>query len=635
MTAANPAVRTTILLWCLICGVAAFGLVAGAGAVIPAEWLHRLGERVGHAEDVTPDRITRLRLIGVGLAMAHGILASFLLTWGRHEAGRFLADLGRDVSSTSPPVAMRRVKEWAIHSGWLHVAALLVVLATAVGIRLKYLDVPMDYDEAYSFLNYASRPLYQGLADYNSTNNHLLNTGFMHLAYRMFGPHEWALRLHVFAAGVGVVGATYALGRRLHCGETGLVAAALVATSYVMINYSVNARGYIWTAWMTVLLTHAFWRIATTEPQPRAVDWLLAGFVAVLGIFAIPTMVYAIVGCVGWLSIWILRLGRPACSKLFGLVLWSLLVGLASLWLYAPAFIFRGVSAWQHPFVSRQRFSDWIGRVPRAWVYALTSGTEGPASWLVPGGFMLVGLIVLWLLKRRVFWLLVAVPVATFALMTVQQVTPPPRVFSFLSPLFALLAAGGLVATVQLICLPHQPAAADRSARQINTFCCLIAIGLCAWSYSATRRHSLPGGLRPTYLVEDIGELWGKAINPMAPSNNQLWRLSVPEAVATIGPSLRAADRVLVGLPADLPFHFYAARRRWTTPIGGQPQPDERLFLVIRGDEDPSTALRKNLSLGFTDPWILQLQWQELASGDLSIWLAHPAARETTESDSR
>jgi hypothetical protein len=615
--------------------VTAFGLAAVLCALLPSDWLHRLSERAGHGEDVTSERIVRLRVIGVGLAMCHGLLASFLLTWGRSRSGEFLREVGREIVSASPLAAIRRARNWFSESGWFHVAALVIVLATAVVIRLKYLDVPMDYDEAYSFLNYASRPLYQGLADYNSTNNHLLNTGFMHVAHRMFGPREWALRLHVFAAGVGLVGSTYVLGRRLHCGETGLVAAALVATSYVMINYSVNARGYVWAAWMTVLLVHAFWRIGNAEPKPRSLDWLAAGFVAVVGIFAIPTMVYSIAGCAAWLTIRALRLGRTARSMLFGLGVWSLLVGLASLWLYAPALIFRGVSAWRHPFVSPERFSDWIGRAPCAWLYALKSGTDGPATWLVPGGFMFIGLIALWILKRRGFLLLVAVPVAALALMAVQQVAPPPRVFSFLSPLFALLAGGGLVATLQFIGLPHAAAAAERSARGINAFCCLIAIGLCALSYSATRKHLLPGGLRPTFLVEDVGEFWGKSKNPRAPSHNQLWRLGVPEAVAIIEPYVRKNDRVLVGLPADLPFHFYAAQRRWRTPIGGRPVPGERLFLVIRNDEDPRVALRENLSLGFTEPWILDANWQTMASGDLAVWLAQPASAATTESDSR
>jgi hypothetical protein len=616
--------------------VVVFGLVALVSASLPTDLLLGMADRTGHADDVTPERIIRLRLIGVGLGIAHGFLASFLLTWGRAGASRFLDELQRQIGSTSPLAMLRRARDGVNHAGWLHIAALVIVIATAVGLRLKFLDVPMDYDEAYSFLNYARRPLYQGLADYNSTNNHLLNTAFMHVAYRVFGPREWPLRLHVLVAGIGVVAATYALGRRLHSRETGLVAAAIVATSYMMINYSVNARGYTWSAWMTVLLVHTFWRIAHAELRPRAVDWFAAGFVFVVGVLAIPTMVYSVAGCVGWLSIRAIRMDSPPSSTFFGLVVWSVLVGLAAVWLYAPAFVFRGVSAWQHPFVAPQYFSDWVSRVPAAWLYALKSATEGPAHWLVTASFVGVGLVVLALLKRREFSLLVAVPIATLVLMAVQRVTPPPRIFSFLAPLVALVAAGGLVATIQLICLPHQPAAADRSARQVNTVCCILAIALCAWSYSVGRRHLLPGGLRPTFLVEDVAELsLERAGDPTSTSNDQYWRLGVPEAVAMIESYLRPNDRVLVGLPADLPFHFYAARRGWTTPIGGQPIPAERLFLVIRSGEDPRVALRKNLSLGFTDPWILDAKWQSMAIGDLAIWLAHPASGATTESGSR
>lgn len=630
----TPPRPPTALYW-LAGVVVAFGLAAVVCASLPSDWLHRLAERAGHAEDVTPERITRLRLIGVGLAMAHGLLASSVLTWGRAGAKRFIADLGREIASASPLAVMRRAKDWAIESGWLHVAALLVVLATAVGIRLKYLNVPMDYDEAYSFLNYARRPLYQGLADYNSTNNHLLNTGFMHVAYRVFGPQEWALRLHVLVAGVGLVITTYVFGRRLHRGEVGLVAAALVATSYVMINYSVNARGYIWTAWMTALLLDTFGRIATEEPRPGALQWLGAGLVAVLGVFAIPTMAYTILGCIGWLSIRILRSGRTAFSKFVGLEAWTLLVGLAALWLYAPAFVLRGVSAWQHPFLAPQQVGDWFSRVPAAWGYALKSGTEGPVPWLVPGVFFVVGLVVLWLLKRDAFWLIVAVPVATFVVMTLQRVTPPPRIFSFLTPLIALVVASGLFASFQLIYLPRYSAAPDKTHRQVSIVCSFVAAGLCAWSYFDCKSHSLPGGLRPAYLVEDVAEFWSaEKKNLKEPSNNQLWRLSVLDAVMLLEPDLRPTDRVLVGLPVDLPFHFYATRRGWTTPVGGQPTPGERLFLVIRADEDPRTAVGENLSLRFTDPWILQANWQPLASGDLAIWLARPVETEAKASNS-
>jgi len=630
----TPPRAPTSLFW-LAGVIAAFGLAAGVCTALPSHWLHQLGDRLGHTDDVTPERITRLRLIGVGLVIAHGLLASSLLTWGRAGAERFIADLGREIASANPLAVMRRGKEWAIQSGWFHVAALLVVLATAVGIRLKYLDVPMDYDEAYSFLNYARRPLYEGLADYNSTNNHLLNTLFMHISYRLFGPQEWALRLHVFVAGVALVGTTYGLGWRLHGREVGLMAAALVATSYVMINYSVNARGYIWTAWMTALLVDAFGRIATTEPQPRALQWLGAGLVAVLGVVAIPTMAYSILGCIIWLSIRNLRSGRPAYSRFVGLELWTLLVGLASLWLYAPALVLRGVSAWQHPFVAPQHIGNWFSRVPAAWSYALKSGTEGPVPWLVPAAFFLVGLVVLWWMRRDAFWLIVAVPLATFAVMALQRVTPPPRIFSFLTPLIALVAAAGLFATCQLIYLPRYSEAPDKTHRHVNIVCSFIATGLCYWTYYDYRGNSLPGGLRPAYLVEDVAEFWRATTkNANELPDNQLWRLGVLDAVILLEPELRPNDRVLVGLPMDLPFHFYATRRGWTTPVGGQPSPGERLFLMIRAGEDPRTAVRDNLSLRFTEPWIHQAQWQPLATSDSTIWLAHPVEAGAKGSDS-
>ena len=84
----NPSTpaRAPVLRFWLAGIVVAFGLAALVCASLPSDWLHRLGNRVGHADDVTPERIARLRTIGVGLAMAHGLLAGCLLTCGRAGA---------------------------------------------------------------------------------------------------------------------------------------------------------------------------------------------------------------------------------------------------------------------------------------------------------------------------------------------------------------------------------------------------------------------------------------------------------------------------------------------------------------------------------------------------------------------
>ena len=89
-----------------------------------------------------------------------------------------------------------------------------------------------------------------------------------------------------------------------------------------------------------------------------------------------------------------------------------------------------------------------------------------------------------------------------------------------------------------------------------------------------------------------------------------MWRLSVPSAVAELAAEVRPGDRVLVALPADLPFHYYAAQRGLAVLIGGQPVPGERLFLVVPSGYPPRDVLEHNQSLGFTDLWVLDADWQ-------------------------
>src|SRR5689334_17814838 len=71
--------------------------------------------------------------------------------------------------------ATRRVAWWE----WAGLGA-----ATALGLalRLRYLGQPMRYDESATWLDYASRPLVRGLADYRFPNNHLLHTLLVHVS---------------------------------------------------------------------------------------------------------------------------------------------------------------------------------------------------------------------------------------------------------------------------------------------------------------------------------------------------------------------------------------------------------------------------------------------------------------------
>ena len=70
----------------------------------------------------------------------------------------------------------------------------------------------------------------------------------------MFGNEVWAIRLPALVAGIALVPATFAFARVLYGRAAGLLAAAFVAASSTLVEYSTNARGYTLVALATVLV---------------------------------------------------------------------------------------------------------------------------------------------------------------------------------------------------------------------------------------------------------------------------------------------------------------------------------------------------------------------------------------------
>ena len=159
----------------------------------------------------------------------------------------------------------------------------------------------MRYDEAITFVEYASRPFYVALSFYNTPNNHVFHTLLVRLAYLALGNHPWALRLPVLLAGLCLMPATYAAARSLYDSEQrSLLAAALVASSSMLIEYSTNARGYE----IVCLLFMIMIPVGAYALRCRNwAAWLLLAVVSALGFYTIPIMLYPFGGLVVWLSL--------------------------------------------------------------------------------------------------------------------------------------------------------------------------------------------------------------------------------------------------------------------------------------------------------------------------------------------
>jgi hypothetical protein len=175
--------------------------------------------------------------------------------------------------------------------------ALAVIVVGAAAVRGLELQVPMRYDEAFSFLTYAVHPVEQIVGSYGLPNNHVLNTILMHEAWQRLGNHLWSLRLPAYAAGCAIVPVAYLAGRALYGAHAGLWAAALMGSSAPLIDFSVNARGYT-LGILFVLL--ALWSAALITAGRRSWPWPVFVAGCALAVWSVPTMALGLVALGAW-----------------------------------------------------------------------------------------------------------------------------------------------------------------------------------------------------------------------------------------------------------------------------------------------------------------------------------------------
>ena len=136
------------------------------------------------------------------------------------------------------------------HIYWILAAITLIGML----MRLWKMNEPIAYDEAYTFIYFATRPLRQILADYSAPNNHILHTILVSLSYKILGGHIWIVRLPAFLAGTLSIPAGFFAARRIFNRNQSLAAASLVALTPWFISYSTNGRGYTLLTLLALLL---------------------------------------------------------------------------------------------------------------------------------------------------------------------------------------------------------------------------------------------------------------------------------------------------------------------------------------------------------------------------------------------
>jgi 4-amino-4-deoxy-L-arabinose transferase-like glycosyltransferase len=323
---------------------------------------------------------------------------------------------------------------------------LCVVTLVGLSLRLIYLNEPIRGDEAYTFTQYARRPLFLGLTQYYIPNNHFLNTMLMHFSYLIFGNEPWALRIPVFCAGVLLIPVTYLVGVRLYGPGTALVASALVSSCSVLIEFSTNARGYTLLSLSFLCLLGLATYLCDSK---NSAGWIAYIAFAVAGFFTLPTMIYGYSIVVLWLfAILIFNRTRIAKGQLLTyLFLSSVAIACITLLLYWPVWVISDSFAdalFRHGAMERGRvfslFPDYVWRVYLHW----TRDFPGVVIWGTLGLFCL-GAVGSRVTDRGRVPIALVTAIAILALLIMRPVLPFYRIWLFLLPLYFLVVSSGIL----------------------------------------------------------------------------------------------------------------------------------------------------------------------------------------------
>ncbi|HEY2586272.1 MAG TPA: glycosyltransferase family 39 protein [Tepidisphaeraceae bacterium] len=498
------------------------------------------------------------------------LLLVVIAFWRRPVAERTVGRVVGEFKASSRALfaAMREEVSSFPAAGWLSLA---IVTLLGAAVRIRYLFEPLRYDEAFTYCTYAARPLRAFLQDYSWPNNHIFHTILVHASTRLLGFQPWAIRLPALVAGILTIPLTGVLFRRLVSPIVGLLAAALVAGSSILIEYSVNARGYsIQTLLFVALLALAL----HLRRRASLAGWVLLVVLSSIGFFTIPTMLYPFGIVLGWLVLMALfaRDREPVRKVLPRAIVAGIATAALSGVLYSPILLYHGRGPLiANQFVAPMTLSQWVHGLPlgieRVWQLA-------NRGWPLAFGVVLSLGIVLYVVlgrgeRRRDVPLLLVALLWCPLLVAIQRVIPFTRVWVFLEPIYGGLAAAGIVALI----------ARGRDATRSVPNWILIATPAAV-------------ALLVAAFVIRSGTVIGTNEN-------------FPQAIELAGffdGNLSQGDRVLAMFPAEAPLRYqgltHPALGRATAPTA---RGDRRLIVVIQPGEQTPEEVPKALGVAAAD----------------------------------
>jgi len=307
---------------------------------------------------------------------------------------------------------------------------------------LLELNVPLNGDEAKTYLEHVASSPFQLLFQYAEPNQHTLFSILSNTSMKILGEHEVAFRIPVFLAAILSVFLIHRLGQSLWNSTTATIASLLMMGSYHHLNWAQSGRGYALTELLA--LASVFGTILLLEEKSfKRGAWVLI-FSGIALCLTLPSNAYFLPGC-GLAFVFVLWESRNSKIPISWSHLGKKLLPFIFLAVSTAGYFFliyddlaRGIETYKEYLKQFKNVDSLVGTPQQfqeiAWDLAQPWGL-----W-----FYLPVLYGLWTLNRtqRGFFLIL---LGTPALLVILSgMIGPPRVYVYALPFFILLAALGI-----------------------------------------------------------------------------------------------------------------------------------------------------------------------------------------------
>ena len=156
-------------------------------------------------------------------------------------------------------------------------------------------------DEIYTLTHFVFTPFTTTLFDYHVANNHIAFNFLLNVLRRVIGinevqeilNHPYYFRILPFTISVLNLFVIYVTSKQLYHKKFALIATSVFATTFTVINFSVQLRGYSLNILVCTLLMYYFLRMIRMQ-QFQFKNFMLLLMLSACSIFVLPTNVYLV-----------------------------------------------------------------------------------------------------------------------------------------------------------------------------------------------------------------------------------------------------------------------------------------------------------------------------------------------------